>query len=231
MKHCLPNSRRKARLQNKGYSNRQKLKKLGQVDTEALPSTEDTGVTPEPEIDPRLESVLNPPEETQPDISAVEALDEAVEAAPLGVDQSSPSVDQRNHCHVLTLRWKEATDVGPKAPMIFNEEEMSLISKEENQTITRLVEFLDNNERPSQASLLKMVNNAIVGSRTAATYGRGDVSITIADKIREHFAEKLGPEGVKGPMASLFQKGRTRGLHSGSERHHPDGTREDRWSL
>lgn len=194
---------------------------LGQVDTEALPSTEDSGVTQEPsvaqgrtdlsyrrdtEIDPRLESVLNPPEETQPDISAVEALDEAVEAAPLGVDREFSIRGPKEPLSRLDLEMEEATDVGPKAPMIFNEEEMSLISKEENQTITRLVEFLDNNERPSQASLLKTVNNAIVGSRTAATYGRGDVSITVADKIREHFAEKLGPEGVKGPMASLFQK-------------------------
>lgn len=186
---------------------------LGQVDTEALPSTEDTGAIPEPsvarrdtEIDQRLESVLNPPEETQPDISAVEALDEAVEAEPLEVDQEFSVREPKEPLSRLDLEMEEVTDVGYKAPMIFNKEEMNLISREENQTITRLVEFLDNNERPSQASLLKMVNNAIVGSRTTATYGRGDVSITIADKIREHFSEKLGPEGVKGPIAALFQK-------------------------
>lgn len=189
---------------------------LGQVDTEALPSTEDTGATQEPsvarrdtEIDPRLESVLNPPKEAQPDISAVEALDEAVEATPqtpLGLDQEFSIRGPKEPLSRLDLEMEEPVDVGPKAPMIFNEEEMALIKRRENQTLARLVEFLDKNERPSQASLLKMVNNAIVGDRTAATYGRGDVSITVADKIREHFAERLGPEGVKGPIASLFQR-------------------------
>ena len=145
------------------------------------------------EADPRPESVLNPPEETQPDISAVKALEEAVEAAPLEMDQeSSPR--------------RPEEPLSPEAEGIFSKEEMNLISKKENPTVTRLVEFLDNNENPSQVPLLKLVNKAVVDSRPSKTSGRGDVDITVADKIREHFAKRLGPEGVKGTMASLFQK-------------------------
>jgi hypothetical protein len=152
------------------------------------------------EADPRLESVLKPLEETQPDISAVKALEEAVEAAPLETDQE---LSTRRPGEPLSLEVEEATDV---APTVFSKEEMSLISKEENPTVTKLVEFLDNNEKPGQVPLLKLVNKAVVGSRPSKTPGRGDVDITVADKIREHFAEKLGPEEVKGTMASLFQK-------------------------
>lgn len=151
------------------------------------------------EADPRPKQVLDPPEETQPDISAVKALEEVVEASPLEMDQeSSPSRPEEP----LSLETEGTTDVST----VFSKEEMDLISKEENPTVTRLVEFLDNNENPNQVPLLKLVNKAVVDSRPSKTPGRGDVDITVADKIREHFAKKLGPEEVKGTMASLFQK-------------------------
>ena len=153
-----------------------------QQPTEAV----DTGAA-----DLQLESVLNPPEETQPDISAVKALEEAVEAAPLEMDQESSSRMPEEQQSIETVGTADVSTV---------------FSKEENQAVTRLVEFLDNNEDPNQVPLLELVSKAIVGSRPSKTHGRGDVNITVADKIREHFAEKLGPEEVQGTMASLFQK-------------------------